>query len=94
MAYFTADPRPPSQVCRDAVCSADLSVGIVGSRYGSPVRDRPELSYTELEFEEAGQADLPRLVFLLGQDAQGSAELFRDIEQVCVRKSSGAVNTG
>jgi hypothetical protein len=80
MAYFTADPRPSAQVCREGVLSAEVFVGIVGFRYGSPVADCPELSYTELEFEEAGQAGLPRLVFLVGEDAVGPAELFRDLE--------------
>jgi WD40 repeat protein len=81
MAYFSAEPLPPAQVCRDAVRSADVFVGIVGFRYGSPVADRPELSYTELEFEEASAAGMPCLVFLLGEDTQGSAELFLDIER-------------
>jgi hypothetical protein len=80
MAYFSADPRPSEQVCREAVRSADVFVGIVGFRYGSLVRDRPGLSYTELEYQEASMAGMPRLVFLLGEDAQGPAELFRDVE--------------
>lgn len=65
MADFPAADRTLAELVVERVRGCDVYVGILGTRYGTPVRDRPEVSYPELEFATATEAGLPRLVFLL-----------------------------
>src|SRR5262249_28225491 len=71
MADFPAADQPATQVCVERVRGCDVYVGVLGTRYGSPVQDKPEKSYTELEFDIATEAGLPRLVFGLDTTAAG-----------------------
>ena len=69
MADFPSADLPAADLCRQRVRSCDVYVGVLGTRYGSLVRDRPEVSYTELEFETATEAGLERLVYVLDTEA-------------------------
>jgi len=69
MADFPAADQPAAELCAERVRECQVYVGILGTRYGSPVRDRPDVSYTELEFDTATEAGLDRLVFLLDESA-------------------------
>jgi hypothetical protein len=69
MAYFAARDSEPADYCTSMVARADVYVGIIGLRYGAAVRGRSDLSYTELEFDAATALRLPRLIFLIRENA-------------------------
>ena len=72
MADFPAADQPAAELCAERVRGCQVYVGVLGTRYGSPVRDKPEVSYTELEFDTATEVALDRLVFLLDVDTDGT----------------------
>ena len=74
MRYFAARDGKPADYCRQRVHGCEIYVAVIGFRYGSMVPGE-SVSYTELEFDEASSAGLPRLVFLLDQPAGLSATL-------------------
>ena len=66
MADFPAADQPAAGLCMDRVRGCEVYVGVLGTRYGSLVRDRPEVSYTELEFDTATEAGLHAAGVLAG----------------------------
>ncbi len=64
MAYFTARDNEPADYCEGMVANASVYVAVVGLRYGTLVRGRPDRSYTELEYDAASKLGLPRLIFM------------------------------
>src|SRR5258708_3914164 len=68
MRYFAARGGAPAEYCRQRVRECEVYVAVVGFRYGSMVPGE-QVSYTELEFNEATAAGLPRLGFLLSRTA-------------------------
>jgi tetratricopeptide (TPR) repeat protein len=70
MADFPAADLPPADLCAERVRGCQVYIGVLGTRYGSTVGGRQELSYPELEFEAATRARLDRLVFVLDTCAE------------------------
>jgi tetratricopeptide (TPR) repeat protein len=70
MKDFPSADETPAELCAGLVRGCEVYVGVLGTRYGSPVPNKPEVSYTELEFGTATEARLPRLMFVLDTGAE------------------------
>jgi hypothetical protein len=69
----------PAEECRRQVSAADVYVGLVGFRYGM-LAPGSSISFAELEFHAAGEARIPRLMFLLDESAPLPARMFTEAE--------------
>jgi WD40 repeat protein len=78
MAYFGARDEQPARYCAEMVERCDIYVALIGHRYGSPVADRPDISYVQLEFETATNRGIPRIVLMLDEDAPLPYRLMMD----------------
>jgi hypothetical protein len=76
--YVATDERPAAKCLAD-VASCNLYIGLIAWRYGYvPGQDNPaNRSVTEMEFRKAGEAKIPRLMFLAHKEAK-FPDAFRD----------------
>ena len=87
MTYFAAGDVTCVEHCARMVASADVYVGIIGLRYGTPAHGRPDLSYVELEFELATRCGLPRFIFQIRADAPSLPPVRQSVEH-CARQEA------
>jgi hypothetical protein len=68
MEDYTATDKRPLDKCLEDVRCCDAYIGLFAWRYGF-IPDGCDKSISHLEYEAAGQAGIPRLVFLLHEKA-------------------------
>ena len=71
MQFFPASDSSPRELVAERLDPCDIYVGILGFKYGSTVRDQPDVSYTQFEFRMAKETGKTLLVFLLDEKAEG-----------------------
>ncbi|MBN2090273.1 DUF4062 domain-containing protein [candidate division KSB1 bacterium] len=65
--YSSTEEKPVDKCCNDVKC-CDIFIGIYAFRYGY-VPDGYDKSITHLEYEAAGLANIPRLIFIIDDEA-------------------------
>jgi formylglycine-generating enzyme required for sulfatase activity len=85
MEDFGAVDAAPLEVCRRKVAESDVFVGLVGHLNGSSP-EGSDLSYTQIEYEEAKRKKKPRLLFMADEDFPLPARLGREPEEAYQRQ--------
>lgn len=67
MEYFGSNPQDSLTVCLSQVRESKLFIGILGMRYGS-IDDESELSYSQLEYNEAIRNKIPTLIYIMSEE--------------------------
>jgi len=65
MKHFPAVDEPPIIYDSRRVEECDIYLGIYGLRWGTPVLENPNISYTEDEFNQATAKGISRLIFII-----------------------------
>ncbi|MFL6261902.1 MAG: DUF4062 domain-containing protein, partial [Thermoanaerobaculia bacterium] len=85
MEDFGAVDAAPADVCRRKVAESDVFVGLAGHFSGS-CPEGSDLSYTQIEYEEAKKRKKPRLMFMADGDFPIPARLGREPEEAYQRQ--------
>ena len=90
MEAFSARNDTPLEICLRELRKCSVYVAVIGHRYGSCPPGEP-MSYTEAEYAEAVRLNLPRLIFVMHDEALIAANLVEPeaqrIKQAALRKS-------
>jgi formylglycine-generating enzyme required for sulfatase activity len=85
MEDFGAVDGEPLEVCRQRVAASEVFVGLVGHLNGSHP-EGSDLSYTQIEYEEAKKQRKPRLMFVADEDFPLPARLGRESDEAFQRQ--------
>jgi len=81
MEVDRATEEPPLEACLEDVRSCQLYIGIFAWRCGFTAPNQAR-SITELEYEQAGHCDIPRLIFLVHEEADWPPEWTEKDERI------------
>ena len=81
MERFTATTQPVIDRCYEEIRQCQFCVSIIGFRYGSLYKDS-NLSYSELEFNEAERLGIPILVFIRKGDIESDKIDIEDLSRL------------